>query len=58
MTLLLTVFAECAAAGLDEVALGVASDNPRAQRLYRRAGMTERSRIDVLEKSELPVSGS
>ena len=58
MTLLLTVFARCAAAGLDEVALDVASDNPRAQRLYRRAGMTERRRVDVLEKSELPVSGS
>ena len=52
MTLLQTIFANCAAAGLREVALGVASDNPRAQRLYRRAGMTERNRIHVLEKPE------
>jgi ribosomal protein S18 acetylase RimI-like enzyme len=38
MTLLRTIFANCAVAGLREVALGVASDTPHAQRLYRRAG--------------------
>ena len=48
--LLLTVCAACAAAGVSEVRLGVASDNPGALRLYARAGMTERHRIDVLEK--------
>jgi mycothiol synthase len=48
--LLLTVCAACAAAGLNEVQLGVGSDNPGARRLYTRAGMTERHRIDVFEK--------
>lgn len=52
ITLLQGIFANCAAAGLREVALGVASDNPRAQRLYCRAGMIERNRIHVLEKPE------
>jgi mycothiol synthase len=50
IALLLTVFAACAAEGLNEVQLGVASDNPRARRLYVRAGMSERHRIDVFEK--------
>jgi ribosomal protein S18 acetylase RimI-like enzyme len=52
MTLLRTIFANCAVAGLREVALGVASDTPHAQRLYRRAGMAEHARIEVLEKHE------
>lgn len=52
MKLLRTIFANCAAAGLPEVALGVASDNQRAQRLYRRAGMTARNRVEVLEKPQ------
>jgi mycothiol synthase len=50
--LLLAIFAACADAGLREVNLGVASDNPRALRLYQRAGMIERNRIDVFEKPE------
>jgi mycothiol synthase len=48
-TLLRTAFAGFAAAGLGSAQLGVASDNPRALRLYQRAGMTQRFRVDVLE---------
>lgn len=55
--LLITVCAACAAAGLNEVQLGVASDNPRARRLYARAGMTECHRIDVFEKLDAARSG-
>jgi mycothiol synthase len=50
--LLLTIFAACADAGLQEVNLGVASDNPRALHLYQLAGMIELNRIDVFEKPE------
>jgi mycothiol synthase len=49
--LLRTAFAGFAAAGLRSAQLGVASDNPRALRLYERAGMTQRFRVDVFEKS-------
>jgi mycothiol synthase len=48
-TLLRSAFAGIAAAGLPAAELGVASDNPRALRLYERAGMTQRFRVDVLE---------
>jgi mycothiol synthase len=48
--LLHTAFARCAAAGLREAQLGVASDNPRARRLYERAGMTPRFRVDTYER--------
>lgn len=47
--LLLNAFAGFRAAGLRAAQLGVASDNPRALRLYERAGMTQRFRVDVLE---------
>lgn len=49
--LLRTAFAGFAGAGLRSAQLGVASDNPRALRLYERAGMTQRFRVDVVEKS-------
>lgn len=49
-TLLLTAFEGFARAGLHDAWLDVASDNPRALRLYRRAGMHERLRVDVYEK--------
>lgn len=51
--LLLGGFASFAAAGLHEATLEVASDNPVALRLYERAGMSPRERIDVFEKPEL-----
>ena len=44
--LLRTAFARCAAEGLQEAQLGVASDNPRALALYRRAGMSPRFVLD------------
>jgi mycothiol synthase len=47
--LLLSAFAAYHAAGLRAAQLGVASDNPRALRLYERAGMTQRFRFDVFE---------
>ena len=50
VSLLLTAFEDFARAGLREAWLDVASDNPRGLRLYHRAGMTERVRIDVYEK--------
>jgi mycothiol synthase len=40
-----------AAAGLARAQLGVASDNPRALRLYERAGMTVRFRVDTVERT-------
>ena len=46
-----TAFARFAAAGLREAQLGVASDNPRALRLYGRCGMTPRFRFDTFERS-------
>jgi mycothiol synthase len=49
-TLLITAFSQFAAAGLHEARLEVASDNPRGLRLYERAGMRERVRVDVMEK--------
>lgn len=45
-----------AAAGLASAQLAVASDNPRALRLYERAGMTTRFRIDTFERA--PMAGS
>jgi len=48
--LLRTAFTRFAAAGLREAQLGVASDNPRALRLYERAGMTPRFRFDTYER--------
>jgi mycothiol synthase len=45
--LLSTALNRFAAAGLREAQLGVASDNPRALRLYERFGMTPRVRFDV-----------
>ena len=48
--LLETAFARCAAAGLHEAQLGVASDNPRALRLYLEAGMTVRFSGDTYER--------
>jgi mycothiol synthase len=43
-------FARFAEAGLREAQLGVASDNPRALRLYERMGMTPRWRFDTYER--------
>jgi mycothiol synthase len=48
--LLESSFARMAAEGLAEAQLSVASHNPAARRLYERAGMRERSRVDVLER--------
>jgi mycothiol synthase len=47
--LLLTAFAAYRAAGLRAAQLNVASDNPRALRVYERAGMGQRFRLDVFE---------
>jgi ribosomal protein S18 acetylase RimI-like enzyme len=52
--LLRAVFAAAAAEGLARVQLGVVSDNPRAARLYERAGMTVRWRFDAYERPVLP----
>jgi mycothiol synthase len=52
--LLSEAFRAFADAGLQEAQLGVASDNPRALRLYERAGMTPRFRLDTYER---PVTG-
>jgi mycothiol synthase len=49
-SLLLTAFEAFARAGLRDASLDVASDNPRGLRLYHRAGMSERLRVDVYEK--------
>ena len=48
--MLLTAFAQYAAAGLSRAQLGVASDNPRALALYTRAGMREQFRYDTYER--------
>jgi mycothiol synthase len=53
--LLLTAFAAFAQAGLHEARLEVASDNPRAFRIYERAGMAPVARYGVFEK---PVVGA
>jgi mycothiol synthase len=52
-SLLLTAFEAFAGAGVHYAWLDVASDNARGLRLYHRAGMSERLRVDVYEK---PVS--
>jgi mycothiol synthase len=52
--LLHAVFAAAAAEGRSRVQLGVVSDNPRAVRLYERAGMTPRWRFDAYERPVLP----
>lgn len=44
------VFAAFADAGLERALLGVASDNPRALRLYEGVGMTEAYRWDIYER--------
>jgi ribosomal protein S18 acetylase RimI-like enzyme len=48
--LLLNAVAAMRAAGLRAAQLGVASDNPRALRLYERAGMTQKFQVDTLER--------
>lgn len=48
--LLRAAFARFAAAGLREAQLGVASDNPRALRLYERAGMSQRFKADTYQR--------
>jgi mycothiol synthase len=48
--LLRTAFAGAARAGYRSGRLGVASDNPNAIRLYARAGMTQRWRVDSYSK--------
>jgi mycothiol synthase len=53
-SLLRAVFAAAARAGLSRVQLGVASDNPDATRLYERAGMTRRFRVDAYEPQGMP----
>lgn len=53
-TLLRRAFARFAAAGLTEAQLGVASDNPRALRLYANVGM---SPLFVTDTYERPVAG-
>jgi ribosomal protein S18 acetylase RimI-like enzyme len=55
--LLLRAFAAFARAGLREAQLETASDNPRALRLYERAGMSVRHRVDVFEKPEPGPAG-
>lgn len=51
MTLLLAAFARYADAGLAEAQLDVSSVNPRALRVYERAGMTPRFRYDIYERA-------
>jgi mycothiol synthase len=46
-----TAFACFAAAGLRQVELGVASDNPNALKLYERCGMTKRFRYDTYQRA-------
>ncbi len=48
--LLRDAFARYAAAGLREAKLGVATDNPRALRLYERVGMRQTFRFDVYQR--------
>jgi mycothiol synthase len=49
--LLRGAFAVAARAGFRSGRLGVASDNPQAIRLYARAGMTQRWRVDAYARS-------
>ncbi len=51
--MLLTAFGLFADAGLRSAQLGVASDNPRALRLYERAGMSPRFQGDTYERAVL-----
>jgi mycothiol synthase len=53
-TMLLDAFSRFAAAGLREAQLSVASDNPRALRLYKRLGMTARFQQDNFERPTAP----
>ena len=48
--LLLHAFAGFAQAGLEQAQLMVASDNPRALRVYERAGMTVQLQFDIYER--------
>jgi ribosomal protein S18 acetylase RimI-like enzyme len=52
--LLRAVFSAAAGDGLARVQLGVTSDNPRAVRLYERAGMTPCWRVDAYARPVLP----
>jgi mycothiol synthase len=49
--LLSQAFVRYRAAGLREAQLGVATDNPRAVRLYERVGMRQKFRFDVYERA-------
>ena len=49
-SLLEAAFDRFASAGLREAQLGVASDNPRALRLYERVGMSPRFRVDTYQR--------
>jgi mycothiol synthase len=53
--LLRTAFARFSGAGLREAQLGVASDNPKALRLYERVGMRRRFQVDTYERSADPA---
>ena len=55
--LLQGAFAAFAAAGLSEAQLSVASDNPRALRLYERLTMHTRFQADVYERPMTPGPG-
>jgi mycothiol synthase len=55
--LLRRAFAGFTQAGLRHAQLGVASDNPRARRLYERHGMTARFRFDTYERVEASRGG-
>jgi mycothiol synthase len=52
--LLHRAFAGFAAAGLRQAQLMVASDNPRAVRVYERAGMTVQLQVDIYERPMRP----
>jgi mycothiol synthase len=54
--LLGSAFASFASAGLGEAQLGVDSDNPRALRVYQRAGMRVSFQYDVYERPLSPPS--
>jgi mycothiol synthase len=49
-SLLEAAFDRCASAGLREAQLGVASDNPRALRLYERVGMSPQFQVDTYQR--------
>lgn len=52
--MLQTTSARATAAGLRQVELGVASDNPNALRLYESRGMTKQFRYDTYERAADP----